>query len=190
MGAEEEEGEDDSVRLQALFALPGVVIHELGHYLLCRLVGAKVQEVVFFEPAGPSGYVVHSVPRRLRQHLVIVTGPLLLNSAVSFLLFRAAAASANGAVFAMSPGLPWRALQEVLAVILGASIALQAIPSYADANSLWNVALDRLQAGNLLALLALPFAIGLILVNHLRRFWIDWLYLIALAGLAVWFPAQ
>lgn len=177
------------MRLQSLLALPGVVIHELGHYLLCRLVGARVQEVVFFEPTGPSGYVVHSVPRHLRQHVVIVTGPLLLNSALSFLLFRAAATSTSGAAIELARGVPLRAAQGVLAAVLGASIALQALPSHADASSLWNVALDRLESGNLLALFALPVAFILMLVNHLRRFWIDWIYLLALAGLAVLFPA-
>jgi hypothetical protein len=28
------------------------------------------------------------------------------------------------------------------------------------------------------------------LVNALRRFWIDWLYLIALAVVAVWLPSS
>ncbi len=176
------------VRLQSYFALPGVVIHELGHYLLCRLVGARVQEVVFFEPAGPSGYVVHAIPRHLRQHLIIVAGPLLLNSALSFLLFRAAAATSGLAAAELSRGLPLRAVQNVLAALLGTSIALQAIPSHADARSLWDVALDRLESGNLLALFALPVAFLLLAINHLRRFWIDWLYLLALVGLAAWFP--
>ena len=170
------------------FALPGIVIHELGHYLLCRLVGAKVQEVVFFDAVGPSGYVVHSVPRKLRQHVVIVAGPLLLNSALGFLLFRAVASTASDAEIDLSRGLPLRAAQLTVAALLGASIALQAIPSRADASSLWNVSLDRLQEGNLLAIGALPLAIFLIALNHLRRFWIDWLYLMALAGLAAWFP--
>lgn len=175
---------------RATLALPGIVMHELGHYVLCRLVGARVQEVVFFEPSGPSGYVVHSIPRRLRQHLVIVTGPLLLNSALSFLLFRAAATTTGAAAADLTNGLPLRAIQVALAIVLGASIALQAIPSPADAESIWNVSLDRLQEGNLLAVFVLPFAIVLRLFNYLRRFWIDWFYLFALAALAVWFPAN
>lgn|SRR5579875_223034 len=177
--------------IHALLVLPGIVIHELGHYLLCRLVGAPVKEVVFFDQAGPSGYVVHTIPRRLRHHLVIVAGPLLLNSALSFLLFRAAASSLGlpgGILLDRSVGFIPRIVQIFLAVLLGTSIALQAIPSLTDASSLWTVALERLERGNLLALGVLPFAGGLILVNYLRRFWIDWLYLALLAALAVWFP--
>jgi hypothetical protein len=173
--------------LTALLALPGVVIHELGHYLLCQLCGARVDEVVFFEPSGPSGYVVHAVPRRLAQHALIVLGPLLLNSALAFLLFRAALASGS---LALAHPSPWPLLQSLVAGLLGGSIALQALPSHADASSLQRVSLDRLQAGHLLALLAVPLALLLLLANVLRRFWFDWLYAGGLAALAWWFPAR
>ncbi|HLZ07500.1 MAG TPA: hypothetical protein VKT80_02855, partial [Chloroflexota bacterium] len=130
-------------RLSVLFAMPGIVIHELGHYLLCRLCGAKVHEVVFFDARGPSGYVVHSIPRHLFQHATIVGGPLLLNSVVAFLLFRAALADAGPALANLSLGVPSRAVELLIASVLGASIALHAIPSRADATSLWEVTLDR-----------------------------------------------
>jgi hypothetical protein len=77
-----------------------------------------------------------------------------------------------------------------LATLLGISIGLQAIPSMADASSLWAVTVDRLRHGQVLAILAVPAALALILVNHLRRFWIDWLYVVALAALAVFFPGH
>lgn len=174
----------------SLVALPGVVVHELGHYVFCRLVGTKVQEVVFFDAKGPSGYVVHAVPRRLRHHVAIVAGPLLLNSVLGFLLFRAAAVSLLGLSSATPPWPLLQIGQAALAVLLGASISLQAIPSRADASSLWNVALDRLEQGNLLAVLVLPPAAGLLLANRLRRFWIDWLYLCLLVGVAGLLPVH
>ncbi|HEY8884400.1 MAG TPA: hypothetical protein VIO35_03735 [Chloroflexota bacterium] len=176
--------------LLIVLALPGVVVHELGHYLFCRACGAPVREVVFFDPGDASGFVVHAVPRRLAQHAVIVAGPLLLNSALGFLLFRVVFAEASWGLYSADWLLSWRAAQAGLAVVLGASIALQAIPSYADANSLWRVSLDRLGAGHLLAVLALPIAGSLVLVNHLRRFWFDWLYAAALAALAIWLPVR
>ncbi len=178
------------MRAGTLFALPGVVIHELAHYVLCRLCGARVEEVVFFHLTGPSGYVVHAVPRRLVQHAVIVAGPLLVNSALAFLLFRAAVSALDPALAELERGQPLSALQVVLAATLGMSIALQAIPSSTDAASLWQVTLDRLGAGNLLAVAALPIAGGVILANHLRRFWVDWLYALAIAALAIWFPLR
>jgi hypothetical protein len=170
--------------------LPGIVIHELGHYLLCRLCGATVQEVVFFDASGPSGYVVHSVPRRLAQHATIVAGPLLLNSALGFLLFRAAAIQFADLVNQARPVTALTIGQIVVLVLLGASIALHALPSQADAASLWRVTLDRIGHGQLLAVLAAPIAVGLMLANHLRRYWIDWLYALGLAALAVWLPVR
>ena len=74
--------------------------------------------------------------------------------------------------------------------MLGGSIALHALPSQADAASLWRVTLDRIAHGQLLAVLAAPVALGLMLANHLRRYWIDWLYAFALAALAVWLPVR
>lgn len=176
--------------LDQAFAVPGIVIHELGHYLLCRLCGANVREVVFFQRDGPSGYVVHTVPKRLTQHAIIVVGPLLLNSTLGFLLFRAASAELPLALDDLSVLLPLRAIEVALSAILGTSIALHAIPSYADAQSLWRETLDRLGRGQLLAVLAAPLAAGLVLTNHLRRYWIDWFYALALAGVAAWFPVR
>jgi hypothetical protein len=177
-------------RLSVLFAMPGIVIHELGHYLLCRLCGAQVHEVVFFDGKGPSGYVIHSIPRHLAQHATIVGGPLLLNSVVGFLLFRAALADVGPAVADISLGLPTRAGELVIASVLGASIALHAIPSRADATSLWEVTLERIGRGNLFAMLAAPIALILLLANRLRRYWIDWVYAISLAALAIWLPTS
>jgi hypothetical protein len=176
--------------LVIVLALPGVVVHELGHYLFCRVCGAPVREVVFFDPGDASGFVVHAVPRRLSQHAVIVAGPLFLNSALGFLLFRVVFAEASWGIYSADWLLSWRAAQTALAGLLGASIALQAIPSHADAASLWRVSLDRLGAGHLLAVLALPIAGSLVLVNYLRRFWFDWLYAAALAALAIWLPVR
>jgi hypothetical protein len=170
--------------------MPGIVIHELGHYLLCRLCGAQIHDVVFFDPEGPSGYVVHSVPRRLIQHATIVAGPLILNSILGFLLFRATIADIGPALGDIALGLPTRAVELLVAGVLGASIALHAIPSRADAASLWEVTLDRIGRGHLLATLAAPIALLLLLANRLRRYWIDWVYAIALAGLAVWLPSS
>lgn len=176
--------------LSALIALPGIVVHELGHYLFCRLCGVEVREVVFFQLEGPGGYVVHAVPRRMIQHAVIVAGPLLVNSSLTYLLFRSATADGMLIASGSADDPVTSGLRVGLAVLLGASIGMQAIPSHADAASLWNVAVDHVRRGRLLATLAIPAAALLLLVNLLRRFWIDWLYLGALA-LAAWFlPAR
>ena len=35
----------------------GVIVHELSHYIACKLTGTRVHEVVFFEKTG--GHVTH-----------------------------------------------------------------------------------------------------------------------------------
>ncbi len=174
----------------AAFALPGIVVHELGHYLLARLCGAKVQEAVFFEADGPSGYIVHTVPRHLIQHATIVAGPLLVNSTVGFLLFRSATTQIQPTFDALQQLDVLPIVQLILSLVLGASIALHALPSHADATSLWRVTLDRIGKGHLLAVLAAPVALALMLANQLRRYWIDWVYAIGLAVMAVWLPVR
>lgn len=174
----------------AAFALPGIVVHELGHYLLARLCGVTVQDAVFFEPEGPSGYVVHSVPRHLVQHATIVAGPLLLNSSLGFLLFRAAVTQLNRAFEALQQYSFLPVGQVLILAVLGASIALHALPSNADATSLWRVTLDRIGQGQLFAVAAVPVALSLLFANQLRPYWIDWIYALGLAAVAVWLPVK
>src|SRR5690554_2523043 len=126
-----------------LLAMPGIVIHELAHYWFCCLVGARVHQVVYFSFGNPAGYVVHSVPRRLREHFAIVVGPFLLNSSLAFLLFVVAGAEIQR-LFARSglvTATPDAVVLVRIAVIvwLGLAIALQALPSSTDAASLWDV---------------------------------------------------
>jgi hypothetical protein len=167
-----------------LLLLPGIVLHELSHYYFCRMVGADVHEVCFFSFGYPAGYVVHTAPRRFRAHLVIVMGPLLINSAIAVLLFGAAIATWRELVpldpHDWAPGV----LRLSVAVWLGLVAALQALPSTGDAISLWQVAKWHGRNGNPLALLAYPIALSIQLTNWLRAVWVDWLYTAALVWCA------
>ena len=106
-----------------LFELPGVVVHEFAHYFFCRLAGSKVHEVVFFSLGNPAGYVVHSVPRHIRQHALIVLGPFLVNTSIAYALFRLQGETGFGAEIVYEPATLVRSL---LALWLGVSIAIQA----------------------------------------------------------------
>ncbi len=167
--------------IPSLFSLPGVVFHEFGHYLFCRLAGARVHKVVFFQFGNPAGYVVHTAPRRFREHFAIVAGPFLVNTVVSFMLYLAvtsrwgkAASLEDAQSLALACAGLW----------LGASVALQSFPSKGDARSLWHVTNQHLRRGNVLAAVGYPAVLTIYLVNLLRLLRLDWLYAGALLLLA------
>lgn len=174
-----------AARVFRLLALPGIVIHELAHYCFCCLVGARVHQVVYFSFGTPAGYVVHSVPRKLREHFAIVAGPFVVNSSLTFLLFLAGAPDLREA--ATSRILPDSHVVARVASLLwlGFSIALQALPSSTDAASLWDVTGRHVRRGNVLALLGFPLAATLAIANALRTVWVDWLYAFWLFWLAL-----
>src|SRR5438093_9540947 len=108
---------------------PGVIVHELGHLLLCRLSGVAVRRFVLFQTASPAGFVIHAKPRLLRQHLAISGGPLVVSSALSVALFVLSAR-----LFLLRPIAWWPAVT-LFASWQAWSIALEAWPSRADAGA-------------------------------------------------------
>ncbi len=170
------------------FALPGIVFHELGHYLFCKIAGARVYRVVYFRFGNPAGYVIHATPRRFRDHFAIVVGPFILNSLTGFLLFSSVVGKWTRPVLAsdVASGVQLQTL--VLAAIalwLGVSVSLQAFPSRGDARSLWQVTNRHIRHGNVLAIVGYPVVGMIYLVNMLRRLGLDWAYACALLALAV-----
>ncbi|MBI2955077.1 MAG: DUF3267 domain-containing protein [Chloroflexi bacterium] len=167
------------VVMLGLLVLPGVVFHELGHYLFCRLVGVRVHEVVYFRFGNPAGYVVHTTPRHFRDHFAIVVGPFVVNSLAGFLLFISVVGKWTRPY--ATAGIEWQWIVVwTIALWLGVSLSLQAFPSKGDARSLWQAASRHVRRGNILALVGYP-VVGLIyLANVLRRLWLDWLYAAAL----------
>lgn len=173
-----------AARVFRLLALPGIVIHELAHYCFCCLVGARVHQVVYFSFGTPAGYVVHSVPRKLREHFAIVAGPFLVNSSLAFLLFLAGVPDLSEMIETRTLPDSDVVARVVAMLCLGLSIALQALPSSTDAASLWDVTGRHVRRGNALALFGFPLAATLALANALRTVWVDWLYAFWLFWLA------
>ena len=167
-----------------LLELPGVVVHEFAHYFFCRLAGSQVHEAVFFSLGNPAGYVVHSVPRHIRQHILIVLGPFLVNTSIAYTLFRLQGETGFGTEILYEPG---ALIQSLLAFWLAVSIAIQAIPSRADIDSLYEVVKYKLANREYLAGLGLVVAMPFSLANILRPIWIEWIYAAGLASLAL-FP--
>lgn len=158
---------------------PGVIVHELGHVLLCRLSGVAVRQVVLFQVGNPAGFVTHAAPRLLRQALAISSGPLLVNTLLALALFGTAAR-----LLVVRPS-PWWPVGVVLGVWLGLSCALEAWPSRGDAQALRRSAVANLRQIHVLALPALLLAWLLLAVDASRRVGGHWLYAAALAAVVL-----
>ena len=104
-----------------LAVAPGVIVHELGHLLLCYLCGVPVRQVVLFRIGSPAGFVSHAAPRLLRQHVAISGGPLVVASLLSLGSFGLA-----WRLLVAQPA-PWWPFATLLATWLGASIGLEAV---------------------------------------------------------------
>ncbi len=107
------------------FGFPGVVLHELAHYLACVITGVRVFKVKFFSMKGPA-YVVHARPN-LWQGIIISTAPFFLGSFVGFWLLQ----SANSMFGSQN-------LLVVFFYWLAISILYFSFPSRADAKNAFN----------------------------------------------------
>ena len=67
---------------------PGVVVHELAHFLFCVLTETKVYEVKIFQFSEVAGYVKHKEVTNIFAAFFVSFGPLFLNTLISFLLFK------------------------------------------------------------------------------------------------------
>ena len=66
---------------------PGIMAHELGHMVFCKVCGVKIKKFSLFRPLQPLGYVSHAKPKKLFQEFLIVMGPLFFNTIVALALF-------------------------------------------------------------------------------------------------------
>lgn len=156
----------------SLITFPGVVMHEASHKFFCDWAGVRVLEVCYFRFGNPSGFVVHESPRKFLQSFFISVGPLILGLIVSFLLFllfKQHSREFIGFVFA------W----------LGLAIASQCFPSTGDAKSLLSETWHHLFHSPF-ALLGLPVALIIWVVNKLNFFFFNYLFAIGLFWLVVY----
>ncbi len=148
---------------------PGVIIHELAHALFCVLGGVRIHQIRLFRFQKVAGYVVHEEPKGFMSSWLISFGPLIVNSYL--------------AMFLLAQIRPAFNLWDLLFLYLGVVIALQAIPSTGDAESLFTLA-NRNFWKNPLIILFYPLVLLLYLLNLLKRFYFDWIYAIFLLYIA------
>lgn len=115
--------------LIALATFPGVIVHEFGHELACRLTGTRIFEVCYFRLGNPAGYVMHEPPTSVWKHMFIGVGPFIANTIIGFLIGIFASRSAMHSGDAKPFGM--------LITWLAVSIAMHSFPSTGDAKSIW-----------------------------------------------------
>lgn len=159
----------------AALTFPGVVVHELAHFLFCRLFKVPVYQVCYFQAENPAGYVIHQEPRHWGQSALIAMGPFFLNSILgSFFAFPSVlrAFEFEGAT----------SLADQILIWLGISIAMHAIPSKTDIKSMWQ-SVSGVKAPWLAKVVIAPVA-GLMHVLALGSIiWLDLLYGVCIIGL-------
>ena len=110
----------------ALLTFPGVMLHELAHQIGCWLAGVKVYKVCYFRLSNPCGYVIHEHPKHIYQSLAIVIAPIVLGYSMAIIL----ALIANDVGAGIVGG---------IILWLSFSIAMNALSSNDDINSLWGM---------------------------------------------------
>jgi hypothetical protein len=148
----------------ALATFPGVIIHELGHRIACKLAGVQVYETCYFRFGNPAGYVIHEPTARYAGTFLITVAPFLFNSTIAILMFFIA---------------PHTSVLGVLFYWLGFSIGMHAFPSPGDSSSLWQHSI-YIWRQNPIALLGFPIVILIVLANILSVIWFDLIYAVLL----------
>lgn len=159
----------------AALTFPGVIIHETAHLFFCRMFKLQVFAVCFFRFGSPAGYVIHQQTEDFRAKFFVSMGPFFVNTLLCVL-------------FCTAAFLPVWELKvfDPLAYFfywLGLSIGMHAFPSTTDLSHLWAQAPGLAKQGNLLAIVSLPLAAVLVVLNYARVIWADLGYGIAIGVL-------
>ena len=78
-----------------IISIPGIMLHELGHYIMCLICGIEVKELALIEIidnkkgkfVGLGGHVKADADSNVVASLGIVIGPILMNALVMVLLW-------------------------------------------------------------------------------------------------------
>ena len=154
--------------LRSVFNMPGVITHELSHYLFCIIFNAKVIEVCYYNFKDSSGYVRHERPKHLYQDILIGTAPFFFNTFLGSLVAYPTVINKFSTLGLLS--LNWR---DILSLIISISIGMHAIPSKGDAISIWNFVGDsdmNLLFKIALKLMIAPLVLFVLLLNCLSSY--------------------
>lgn len=69
--------------IKEILLFPGLVLHEIAHFLMCLVLGVKVKG---FKISLREGFVTHVIPKSIIKSLLIAIAPFFFGMLVSYLL--------------------------------------------------------------------------------------------------------
>lgn len=150
---------------------PGVVVHEYAHKSFCELFNVPVHEVCYYRYGNPAGYVIHEKCDFWYQDVIIALGPFFLNTSIGLFLGFLGERLISSIPEFLSIFIIW----------LSVSIAMHAIPSKEDGQSMWKAV-----SGNKAPLIAKIVASPIIAIVYLMS-WGSMIWLDAVYGIIVCF---
>ncbi len=152
---------------------PGIIAHELGHILFCKLTGVKIKKYSLFRPLYPLGYVVHLKPKTVLAEFLIAMGPLFFNTIASLMLF-----------YSMQYiNMPYN----LITLWLAYSIAYNSFPSMQDGKSLYQSTRNSIRKGKIYNVIYLPF-VYVIYKSQTQTLLRSLLYPLIILGIAATIP--
>jgi len=151
-------------RLIGLLTFPGVIVHELGHLLLCKIAGVKVKGWCLFRVNKPQGFVIHEKTESVFKNFLITFGPFFVNSVLTILLALIYILVKNAFPF------------NIFFLWLAISVGAHSFPSTGDGKNLWNSMIESLKRKRIWNAVFLPFVAFIYIGALLSFFWIDFIY--------------
>jgi len=148
----------------SLISFPGVVFHEFGHEIFCRISKVRVVKVCYFQFKNPPGYVIHNEPSKYYQAFFISVGPFISGIIFSVIFFLLSKYFSNS-----------NQLLELLFIWLGGSIAMNCFPSTQDAKVLFKETNKHILR-NPLVIIGYPFVLIIFIFGLIQVFWINLIY--------------
>lgn len=141
--------------VMALLTFPGVIVHEWAHKIAAEWRGLHVDEVVYFQLDDPHGYVKHETPRSYLDAFAVTLAPLAVNTSMAVFIYLL---------------IPWEGPPAVVMSVFATMIAMHALPSAGDGETLYRHARATKTP---LAILTLPVVAILYILDLLKFLWID-----------------
>lgn len=154
-------------QLIAFLTFPGVIVHEIAHQFFCRIFKVSVIDICYYRYENPSGYVIHELPSKVWQHVIIGIGPFIINSVIGAVISFPSAIQ----VIKFESG----TIVDYFLVWLGVSIAMHSFPSRGDANSMWET-INSNETPLLLRIFTVPIITLIYLGAYGSIIWLDLAY--------------